>query len=1009
MRTIFIFLLLVFLPPMSNSGLLLGQAGEQWLVKNLDKEILPSSERIAFVSNSSAGFYYFGNTTGLTVYDGFAAKMLTIKDPASPVLHDQMVQSRMYEDATGQLWFSTYAALHAYDELSQSFRTFQITTGEQTIEENYHVFYINPLGNEVWLKAGEYLWAFDCQKQQFQRLGGPTKGYRYLVHELVSGEQKIIGCPFLYGSGIEVFNLRTGVQVIPRNLNFSEKITSIVAIDEEQFLLGSTSGLLELTLTDEDFSLSRFSSPILDGPVWDLAITPTQDFVWISKLDTGLLLYSLDKQEVVDVIGEPQGLTSNDPKDLLLTPEGILWAGQYKNGLDLISLPQKNLSLLPINEHLHAAIGSIPGGRLFAASNHAVWQSTNQSSVKQWKKTTIPPNSKHPPYNSKFFSVKDRLYLQGQGQIWRYQQQSNQWKTYTSSGYPIKGLMIGPPGELLCLSDQGVQICQEKADTLLCQNSTVFSPEPTNEFLGIFQLTDSTFLLPWRGREAWIGLLQDQNYQLIERIVVPGEIQAALSLPGSQDIYVGGSAGLHLLQRGVSTSINLNVFEDKQINVEALTVDKSGNIWIGTRDGLYQYDPKQCAAVYFSTADGLPSNRFTEATPVLFRDSIMMMTNEGSFAFHPEHLLPDTSLLTPYLLNTRVNDQKILQLLNLDNPSEQLILPHRKNTLDFRVANVGLRQEGYSALQYQLLGYESNPIRTPPHSTIRYPNLPPGNYTLQLTAINRNGLPSGKKSLDITIRPPFTQTLLFYVLCTCGLALFAAGLYFLGLRRERLKQQRLQEQQTRLAAERDRIAGEVHDDLGGQISSILYLSEEMLLTGETPEYEYELNRINELSRNSLQNVRDIIFALDNRRASLFALGEQLSGAGEAFFGDRKISFRHSEKFSQPEFVLSSRQKRNLTLIVKEAWHNIAKHAKATAVTLDIKQADQELVITVTDNGVGFASAASENSMGGYGLDNMQDKATAIGGQLAIDSTPGQGTTLRLNWPLPETDKKLKKS
>jgi signal transduction histidine kinase/ligand-binding sensor domain-containing protein len=983
------------------SGLILlsSQATGQRIISHLGKEKLPAPERIAFVTKSSTGFYYLGNTSGLTIYDGHVAELLNINDPNSPVLHDQMVQSRMYEDFTGLLWFSTYSALHAYNEIDRRFYTFQLTIDGQPIQENYHVFYRDPSSSKIWLKAGDYLWAFDCRTHQFERLGGPTLGYRYLVREDTTGARQIIGCPFIYRSGLEIFNLRPGIQNPPRVLDFPQKITAVASINHQHLLLGSTTGLLELRLKEDDFTITPVSDSLLNGPIWDLAQTLGQDTIWISRLDTGLVAYSPSTREILDVITVNEGLSTNDPRDLLITPQGMLWATNYSNGVDLIMLASSRISqpVDLLNQELKS-IASVTDGPLFAASNKNVWQTTNQQSFSKWEKITTPTGTPHPPYNSKFFSAHGKLYLQGQRQLWRYRSQTNEWEAYPRRDYLIKGMMIGPADEFLSLSDQGLQVCQEKADTLLCQTSSTFSPEATNKFLGLFQLTDSTFLLSWRGTEAWIGAIRNHNYTLVERIIVPGEIQATLTKPGSNEVYVGGARGLFLLQDGRSIPIKLGHLEGSNINVEALTYDKTGKIWIGTRNGLYCYDPERQTTIYFSTADGLPSDRFTEASPVHVGDSIMMLTNIGSFFFSPINLKPSTSELAPYLLAVRVNDREV-------DPSTGLFdLPYRRNTLDFRVANVGLHQEGHSAIQYQLLGYESNPISIPAYTTIRYPNLPPGNYTLQLTAINRNGLPSGKKSLDITINPPVTQTLTFSILCTCALALFAIGLYILGLRRERHKQQRLQEQQTRLAAERDRIAGEVHDDLGGQISSILYLSEEMLLTGDTPEYEYELSRINELSRSSLQNVRDIIFALDNRRATLSALGEQLMGAGEAFFGDRKISFQNTEKYNQPDFVLTSRQKRNLTLIVKEAWHNIAKHAKATVVTLDIQEVDRKLVITVVDNGVGFTSSTSDNGMGGYGLDNMQEKVTVIGGQLTIDSSPGQGTSLQITWPLPTPNK-----
>jgi signal transduction histidine kinase len=378
-----------------------------------------------------------------------------------------------------------------------------------------------------------------------------------------------------------------------------------------------------------------------------------------------------------------------------------------------------------------------------------------------------------------------------------------------------------------------------------------------------------------------------------------------------------------------------------------------------------------------------------------------MVTEAGILKFNPAGPII-TRPAEPYLASIRVND---VPISGNETPRflNTLVRAYTKNNFDFKLSTIADGNSPASAVEYQLANYDSKAVRVPPGTTVRYPNLPPGTYTLQLTAINQNGLPSGKKSLQIIINPPYWQTWWFRVAALFALALIAAGIYIAGLRRERLKQQRLSDQQARLAAERDRIAGEVHDDLGGQISSILYLSEEMLLTGTAPANERELNRIHELSRTSLQNVRDIIFALDNRRATLAALGDQLRGAGTDFFTDRKIAFTCADTFARPDFSLTSRQKRNLTLILKEAWHNTAKHAAATAVQLDITQANGTLHLTCADNGKGFTSTTSKKATGGYGLENMTEKAAAIGATVSLESVPGKGTTLHIDWPLPEQD------
>ncbi|MEJ7808716.1 MAG: ATP-binding protein, partial [Telluria sp.] len=77
---------------------------------------------------------------------------------------------------------------------------------------------------------------------------------------------------------------------------------------------------------------------------------------------------------------------------------------------------------------------------------------------------------------------------------------------------------------------------------------------------------------------------------------------------------------------------------------------------------------------------------------------------------------------------------------------------------------------------------------------------------------------------------------------------------------------------------------------------------------------------------------------------------------------------------------------------------VARHAHVTEVSVELQRCGGVLTLTVHDNGVGMASAARGQ---GSGLPGMRERAAAIGGRFAIESEPGQGTLLRLSFPVPQ--------
>ena len=86
-------------------------------------------------------------------------------------------------------------------------------------------------------------------------------------------------------------------------------------------------------------------------------------------------------------------------------------------------------------------------------------------------------------------------------------------------------------------------------------------------------------------------------------------------------------------------------------------------------------------------------------------------------------------------------------------------------------------------------------------------------------------------------------------------------------------------------------------------------------------------------------------------------------------------------------------------IAQEALHNGVKHAEAHRLELMLDEGERQLVLTVRDDGVGFDPSAAAHRSRRLGLTSMEERATALGGTLGIDSAPGKGTTIKLEVPL----------
>ncbi|MDQ6630816.1 MAG: ATP-binding protein, partial [Verrucomicrobiota bacterium] len=99
----------------------------------------------------------------------------------------------------------------------------------------------------------------------------------------------------------------------------------------------------------------------------------------------------------------------------------------------------------------------------------------------------------------------------------------------------------------------------------------------------------------------------------------------------------------------------------------------------------------------------------------------------------------------------------------------------------------------------------------------------------------------------------------------------------------------------------------------------------------------------------------------------------------------------------PDFPLSSEMRHNLFLVVKEALHNMVKHAQASEARVGLRIDNETLFLSLADNGKGFPM--KKKSAFGNGLLNMQERMKKIGGHFDLESDPGKGTRILLKIPL----------
>ncbi|HKI69121.1 MAG TPA: sensor histidine kinase, partial [Verrucomicrobiae bacterium] len=213
------------------------------------------------------------------------------------------------------------------------------------------------------------------------------------------------------------------------------------------------------------------------------------------------------------------------------------------------------------------------------------------------------------------------------------------------------------------------------------------------------------------------------------------------------------------------------------------------------------------------------------------------------------------------------------------------------------------------------------------------------------------------------------------------------------------------EQERTLQRERERIARDLHDDLGSSLARISLLSGLAKADKDNPsQVETHVEKISNSAAQTVRALEEIVWAVRPGSDSLQSLVDYIAHFANELFEDNRTRCRLDLPPDLPARTLPPDLRHNIFLVVKESLTNAFKHAAATEVQLQVKVSGQTLEILIQDNGKGFDTSAQPTESKRNGLRNMRRRAEATNGKLTVQSEPEKGTTVRLMVNLPNDSK-----
>jgi len=194
---------------------------------------------------------------------------------------------------------------------------------------------------------------------------------------------------------------------------------------------------------------------------------------------------------------------------------------------------------------------------------------------------------------------------------------------------------------------------------------------------------------------------------------------------------------------------------------------------------------------------------------------------------------------------------------------------------------------------------------------------------------------------------------------------------------------------------RNKIASDLHDDIGSTLSSINIMSE--VAKQKTPGSSILLEKIGSDAQLMQENMSDIVWAINPKNDRFENVIQRMKIFASEMLEAKNITLRFSADETLNNLKLTMNQRKDLYFIFKEAVTNIAKYSECKNAVVTTSLHDKVLDLMIKDDGKGFNIA--HQTMGGNGLYNIEKRAKDLNGTLKIDSTKGRGTIVHLQFKI----------
>ena len=369
----------------------------------------------------------------------------------------------------------------------------------------------------------------------------------------------------------------------------------------------------------------------------------------------------------------------------------------------------------------------------------------------------------------------------------------------------------------------------------------------------------------------------------------------------------------------------------------AFLTDKA--VWFADTEGISKYIINSKTIKKYGVYEGITNGKFSYDAIYKTHNNYLFFGKTNGFQFlHLDDFNEPDRQATIYLTNLKAGGESQLIFNNYN-----YILPFEKNDLSLAFSTLEFSEPKRTIYKYRIKNTEKSDWNYLGYSNkIEFANLYAGDYNLEISATNNSGVWLDENlEINISILPPFWQTLWFKLVLLCLVIIIVYSIYRMRINKlieiDRVKQ---------------RISSDLHDDLGTSLTKISMFSQ-LISSIKTDNSSY-VDQIRRISNESIEALDDIVWTIDPRNDSMDELIIRIENFLSEAFNHLHIKYQFKKNISNIDKILTANKRKHIYLIVKEAINNSIKHSDATSVDIDLHQSGDKFNLKISDNGIGIA-------------------------------------------------------